>query len=193
MAAGKTTFIKNLLAPYAQDPNLKVNDASGREAVKVFSECPEKLATNVLVNDHNSLTSFHYVVQDTPGARPLVEKCKLLYFTSPACLGMTNGALDPLQDSALQNAYRFWHRGMQPNGRPWLPVRSASTHAKSLMCTMLCVVNGPSANAIPIMTLSWDCIWTAKVTVELWTSKQLSAYLGIGSKGRLEVHKTHHD
>lgn len=65
--AGKTTFIKNLLAPYAQDPDVKVNNVSGPEALKVFIETPEKLSTTVLVNDHNSLTSFHYRVQDTPG------------------------------------------------------------------------------------------------------------------------------
>ncbi|BDA49236.1 probable Septin-7 [Coccomyxa sp. Obi] len=70
---GKTTFIKNLLAPYAQDPDVKVNNVSGPEALKVFIETPEKLSTTVLVNDHNSLTSFHYRVQDTPGYNTLEE------------------------------------------------------------------------------------------------------------------------
>ncbi len=65
--AGKTTFIKNLLAPYAQDPDVKVNNVAGHEALKTFIETPEKLSTTVLVNDHNSLTSFHYRVQETPG------------------------------------------------------------------------------------------------------------------------------
>ena len=68
--AGKTTFIKNLLAPYAQDPNMHVNDAPGsEEALELFKSHPERMSTTVLVNDHSSLTSFHYRVQDTPGER----------------------------------------------------------------------------------------------------------------------------
>ena len=68
--AGKTTFIKNLLAPYAQDPNLAVNDAPGsEEALHKFRVNPERMCTTVVVNDHSSLTSFNYRVQDTPGAR----------------------------------------------------------------------------------------------------------------------------
>jgi hypothetical protein len=70
--AGKTTFIKNLLAPYAQDPDVKVNNVAGHEALKTFIETPEKMSTTVLVNDHNSLTSFHYRVQETPG-EPLLN------------------------------------------------------------------------------------------------------------------------
>jgi hypothetical protein len=67
--AGKTTFIKNLLAPYAQDPNLAVNDAPGtEEALHAFRANPERMCTTVIVNDHSSMTSFHYAVQDTPGA-----------------------------------------------------------------------------------------------------------------------------
>jgi hypothetical protein len=66
--AGKTTFIKNLLAPYAQDPNLAVNDAPGtEEALTAFAKRPERMCTSVVVNDHSTLTSFHYSVQDTPG------------------------------------------------------------------------------------------------------------------------------
>ncbi|EIE24975.1 hypothetical protein COCSUDRAFT_83668 [Coccomyxa subellipsoidea C-169] len=72
---GKTTFIKNLLAPYAQDPDVKVNNVAGHEALKTFIETPEKLSTTVLVNDHNSLTSFHYRVQETPGYNTL-EECR---------------------------------------------------------------------------------------------------------------------
>jgi hypothetical protein len=82
-AAGKTTFVKNLLAPYAQDPNLRVNDASGPEALKIFCDTPEKLATTVLVNDHNSLTSFHYCIQNTPGASVGVTYVR----DCTACLG----------------------------------------------------------------------------------------------------------
>lgn len=69
VCAGKTTFIKNLLAPYAQDPNLAVNDAPGtEEALHAFKSNPERMCTTVVVNDHASMTSFHYRVQDTPGA-----------------------------------------------------------------------------------------------------------------------------
>lgn len=53
---------------------MKVNDVPGPEALKVFVDTPEKLGTTVLVNDHNSLTSFHYRVQDTPGeSSPVVH------------------------------------------------------------------------------------------------------------------------
>jgi hypothetical protein len=71
---GKTTFIKNLLAAYAQDPDLAVNDASGPDAARVFAASPEKMCTTIVVRDHSSQTAFNYRVQDTPGARPAVSE-----------------------------------------------------------------------------------------------------------------------
>lgn len=64
----RTTFIQNLLGPYAQQPDLAVNGVTGPEALKTFENAPEKMATIVEVQDNNSLTNFHYSVQDTPGA-----------------------------------------------------------------------------------------------------------------------------
>ena len=64
----RTTFIQNLLGPYAQQPDLAVNGVTGPEALKTFENAPEKMATVVEVQDNNSLTNFHYSVQDTPGA-----------------------------------------------------------------------------------------------------------------------------
>ena len=40
---------------------------AGPEALKTFQEAPEKMATLVEVQDNNSLTHFHYSVQDSPG------------------------------------------------------------------------------------------------------------------------------
>ena len=71
---GKTTFIKNLLAAYAQDPDLTVNDASGPTAAKIFAESPEKMCTTIVVRDHSTQTAFNYRVQDTPGAKD-VQLC----------------------------------------------------------------------------------------------------------------------
>ena len=64
----RTTFVQNLLGPYAQQPDLAVNGVTGPEALKTFENAPEKMATVVEVQDNNSLTNFHYSVQDTPGA-----------------------------------------------------------------------------------------------------------------------------
>lgn len=64
---GKTTFIKNLFASYANDPDLKVNDASASTAARTFVESPEKLMTEVTVEDKKNLLVFHYRIQDTPG------------------------------------------------------------------------------------------------------------------------------
>ena len=72
VAAGKTTFIKNLLAAYAQDPDLRVNDAAGPDAAKTFESAPEKMCTTIVVRDHSTSTEFHYRVQDTPGAGALL-------------------------------------------------------------------------------------------------------------------------
>ncbi|CAK0786298.1 hypothetical protein CVIRNUC_009511 [Coccomyxa viridis] len=68
---GKTTFIQNLLGPYAQQPDLAVNGVTGPEALKTFQDAPEKMATLVEVQDNNSLTHFHYSVQDSPGYNTL--------------------------------------------------------------------------------------------------------------------------
>ncbi|KAK9831503.1 hypothetical protein WJX81_003303 [Elliptochloris bilobata] len=80
---GKTTFIKNLLAAYAQDPDLTVNDAAGPDAAKTFESAPEKMCTTIVVRDHSTMTAFNYRVQDTPGydrtednIEPIVHYCE---------------------------------------------------------------------------------------------------------------------
>ena len=65
--AGKTTFIKNLFASYAQDPDLHVNDASAPTCRDLFINQPERLCTEIIVKDPSNQTAFHYQVQDTPG------------------------------------------------------------------------------------------------------------------------------
>lgn len=67
MSLRRTTFIQNLLGPYAQQPDLAVNGVRGPEALRTFEHAPEKMATTVEVQDNNSLTNFFYSVQDTPG------------------------------------------------------------------------------------------------------------------------------
>ena len=67
MSLRRTTFIQNLLGPYAQQPDLAVNGVTGPEALRTFEHAPEKMATTVEVQDNNSLTNFFYSVQDTPG------------------------------------------------------------------------------------------------------------------------------
>ena len=67
----RTTFIQNLLGPYAQQPDLAVNGVTGPEALRTFEHAPEKMATTVEVQDNNSLTNFFYSVQDTPGLAPI--------------------------------------------------------------------------------------------------------------------------
>ncbi|KAK9818355.1 hypothetical protein WJX72_011182 [[Myrmecia] bisecta] len=64
---GKTTFIKNLFASYAQDPDLRVNDAPAPTCRDVFMKNPNKLLTEIVVKDHSIQTTYHYRVQDTPG------------------------------------------------------------------------------------------------------------------------------
>jgi septin 7 len=64
---GKTTFIRNLFAAYAQDPNLIVNDASAPTSRDTFIKSPEKLLSEVVVRDEASQTEYFYHVQDTPG------------------------------------------------------------------------------------------------------------------------------
>lgn len=82
--AGKTTFIKNLFASYANDPDLKVNDASASTAARTFIESPEKLMTEVTVEDKKNLIKFHYRIQDTPGVLHLLP---LKLSTSVSCYG----------------------------------------------------------------------------------------------------------
>ena len=65
--AGKTTFIKNIFASYAQDANLKVNDVPGPTSKEEFVNNPEKLMTEIVVKDVANMTAYHYRVQDTPG------------------------------------------------------------------------------------------------------------------------------
>lgn len=64
---GKTTFIKNMFASYAQDADLKVNDVSPPTSKDEFMNSPEKLCTEIVVSDQTTQTRYHYKVQDTPG------------------------------------------------------------------------------------------------------------------------------
>ena len=64
---GKTTFIKNMFASYAQDSDLKVNDVSPPTSKDEFIHSPEKLCTEIVVSDQTSQTRYHFKVQDTPG------------------------------------------------------------------------------------------------------------------------------
>lgn len=64
---GKTTFIKNLFAAFAQDPELRVNDVPGPTSKDIFAKDPDRLLTEILVRDEATMTSYHYRVQDTPG------------------------------------------------------------------------------------------------------------------------------
>ena len=65
--AGKTTFIQNMFAAYAQNPSLSVNDASAPTAKEDFVSDPEKLCTEIVVRDQQNQVAFHYRVQDSPG------------------------------------------------------------------------------------------------------------------------------
>lgn len=64
---GKTTFIKNMFASYAQDADLKINDVSAPTSKDEFVHSPEKLCTEIIVSDPTTQTRYHYKVQDTPG------------------------------------------------------------------------------------------------------------------------------
>lgn len=64
---GKTTFIQNLFASYAQDPNLRVAGVSGPTSKEVFANNPQQLCTTIDVEDPETRTRYHYAVQDTPG------------------------------------------------------------------------------------------------------------------------------
>lgn len=64
---GKTTFIQNLFASYAQDPNLRVAGVSGPTSKEVFANNPQQLCTTIDVEDPETQTRYHYAVQDTPG------------------------------------------------------------------------------------------------------------------------------
>lgn len=64
---GKTTFIQNLFASYAQDPELRVAGVQGATSRQAFEENPEQLCTTIDVEDPETQTRYHYSVQDTPG------------------------------------------------------------------------------------------------------------------------------
>ena len=86
--AGKTTFIKNLFASYAQDPDLHVNDASAPTCRDLFINQPERLCTEIIVKDPSNQTAYHYLVQDTPGKHWLQSPRHL----SSWLTGMKHGA-----------------------------------------------------------------------------------------------------
>ncbi|KAK9844319.1 hypothetical protein WJX74_000764 [Apatococcus lobatus] len=75
---GKTTFIKNLFASYAQDPDLHVNDASAPTCRDLFINQPERLCTEIIVKDPSNQTAFHYQVQDTPGYENMEDNQKII-------------------------------------------------------------------------------------------------------------------
>ncbi len=60
---GKTTFIQNLFAAYAQDPNLKVAGVPGPTSKAVFASNPQQLCTTIDVTDEANRIRFHYSVQ----------------------------------------------------------------------------------------------------------------------------------
>lgn len=64
---GRTTFIKNLFAPYAGDPNFPVKDASGPNARDTFENNPRDLLSGYAIFDNQARVWYHYLVQDTPG------------------------------------------------------------------------------------------------------------------------------
>ena len=64
--AGKTTFIQNMFAAYAQNASLSVNDASAPTAKEDFVSDPEKLCTEIVVRDQQNQVAFHYRVQGLP-------------------------------------------------------------------------------------------------------------------------------
>jgi len=64
---GKTTFIQNLFASYAKDPDLRVAGVPGATSRQVFESSPQQLCTTIDVEDPETQTRYHYSVQDTPG------------------------------------------------------------------------------------------------------------------------------
>lgn len=64
---GKTTFVRNLFAAYAQSADLTVHDASAATSQGVFLRAPDELCTEIVVKDEVHLVAYHYQVQDTPG------------------------------------------------------------------------------------------------------------------------------
>ena len=56
--AGKTTFIKNMFASYAQDADLKINDVSAPTSKDEFVHSPEKLCTEIVVSDPTTQTRY---------------------------------------------------------------------------------------------------------------------------------------
>lgn len=65
---GRTTLLRNLFGAYAPDPSgFAVADGSAPGARKAFYQSPERLATEVTVQDKEQKVSWHYIVQDTPG------------------------------------------------------------------------------------------------------------------------------
>jgi len=55
---GKTTFIKNMFASYAQDADLKINDVSAPTSKDEFVHSPEKLCTEIIVSDPTTQTRY---------------------------------------------------------------------------------------------------------------------------------------
>ncbi len=79
---GKTTFIKNMFASYAQDADLKVNDVSPPTSKDEFINSPEKLCTEIVVSDQTTQTRYHYKVQDTPGYDSMEVYTSQLYLAT---------------------------------------------------------------------------------------------------------------
>ena len=63
---GKTTFVRNLFAAYATDVEFPVADGTNQSFSEFFPH-PERLCTELVVRDDDSMVWWHYLVQDTPG------------------------------------------------------------------------------------------------------------------------------
>jgi septin family protein len=111
---GKTTFIQNLFAAYAQDPNLKVASVAGPTSKQVFASNPQQLCTTIDVTDEANQIRYHYSVQDTPGWEAIhdnmepinahIHECNLKCLENEQDarrLGPMHKAPDPRVDVAL--------------------------------------------------------------------------------------------
>ena len=68
--AGKTTFIKNMFASYAQDADLRINDVSAPTSKDEFVHSPEKLCTEIIVSDPTAQTRYLQAYKVEEGRYP---------------------------------------------------------------------------------------------------------------------------
>jgi hypothetical protein len=87
---GKTTFVRNLFAAFAKDPDFPVADASGEGAVAVFRRHPERLCTELVLQDEDDMVWWHYQVQVRRRASSVrALSCRLQLFIPRADLCCT--------------------------------------------------------------------------------------------------------